>query len=217
MSFIAAGATLAVGLYSANQQRGAADDARRASQSATDQTIAEQRRQYDLTRSDQMPWLDAGRNALDLQGAYLAGDTSGFDKSPDYAFAVQQGTQALDRGAAARGNLFGGGADADRIALGQGLATQYAGNYWNKLAGLSGTGQSTASGLGGLGMGMASNIGNALTGNAETQRQSSYARADANSQLASGIGGQFNNWYNNNLANNPGGTGFYFGNNPGRG
>lgn len=217
MSFIAAGVTLAVGVYAADQAKDASKDASRASQNATNATIEEERRQFDLTREDQMPWLDAGRGALDKQNAFLAGDWSGFKDSPDYAFAVDQGFAGLNRGAAANGSFGSGGADADRIALGQGLATQYAGNYWNKLAGMSGTGIQTAQNLGGLGANMAGNIGNALAGNAAAQRQSSFGRADANTQLATGIGGQFNNWYQNNLANNPGGTGWYVGNQPGRG
>lgn len=152
----------------------AGNKAANAQKSAANASIAEQQREYDQTRQDQLPFLQAGQNALNLQQQYLAGDTSGFENSPDYKFAVDQGFKGLDAGAAARGNLWGGGTDADRISLGQGLATQYANNYWSKLAGMAGQGQSSANTLGSVGQSTASNIGNYLT-NSGAATASSYA------------------------------------------
>lgn len=193
----AATATVVVGAYSANQQAKAGQAAANAQQRAADAATAEQQRQFDLTREDQRPWIEAGQNALNLQKQFLAGDTSGFDKAPDYAWAVDQGTKSLDRGAAAAGNLWGGGADADRIKLGQGLATQYANNYWNKLAGMAGQGQSGAQNLGMLGVTTANNIGNNLA-DAAAARSSSYANtANAWSNFGNQAAGAFGNWYGN--------------------
>ncbi|HEY6021073.1 MAG TPA: hypothetical protein VIY48_14545, partial [Candidatus Paceibacterota bacterium] len=59
-----------------------------AQKSANQAAIGEQQREYDQTRADQLPFLTAGQNAVNLQQKYLAGDTSGFDQSPDYRFAV---------------------------------------------------------------------------------------------------------------------------------
>lgn len=53
---IAAGASAAGGIYAANQQSQAAKRSAQVAQSATDQNIAEQRRQYDQTRQDQLPF-----------------------------------------------------------------------------------------------------------------------------------------------------------------
>src|SRR5690606_7233334 len=108
-------------------------------------------------------------------------------------------------------------ADADRIALGQGLATQYAGNYWNKLSGLSGTGQQTGQYLGQMGANMANQAGQNAWGAANARASAYGARADANSQFAAGLGNSFGQWYGNNSARNNGGTGWYLGNNPGVG
>ncbi|HEY6019255.1 MAG TPA: hypothetical protein VIY48_04940, partial [Candidatus Paceibacterota bacterium] len=151
-------AALAISAYGAYSSAQAGKAGAQAQQNAANSSIAEQQREYDLSRQDQMPWLQAGQNALGLEQRYLAGDTSGFMNSPDYKFAVQQGTKQLDAGATANGNLWGGGADADRIALGQGLATQYANNYWNKLAGMAGQGQGSAQNLGVLGANTANQI-----------------------------------------------------------
>lgn len=191
-ALVAAGA-----VYSASEQAGAAKDAASAAERGTSASIAEQRRQYDLTRQDQMPWLQAGQRALQLQDNFLRGDTSGFENSAGYKFAVDQGFQGLNRGAAANGSFNSGGADADRIAFGQGLASQYADNYWNKLSARAGIGQSTASGLGTLGANMAGNIGNAHMANADAQRQSSYDRANTNSQLAGSLTGLASGYFNN--------------------
>lgn len=167
---VAAAAVAAAGsIYASNKAAGA-------QKSAANSSIAEQQREYDQTRQDQMPWLQAGQNALGLEQNYLNGDTSGFENSPDYKFAVQQGTKQLDAGATAGGNLFGGGADADRIALGQGLATQYANNYWNKLAGMAGQGQSSAQNLGAQGANTANQISGQYN-NIGQANASSYANS----------------------------------------
>lgn len=179
MSFVAAAVGGAV--VGAVGQAYAANKGAKAQQAASNSAIAEQRRQYDQTREDNMPWLEAGTNALSRQQAVLDGDYTGFFSSPDYLAALDMGTKQLDAGATARGNLWGGGADADRIEFGQNLATQNLGNYWSKLAGMSGTGQQTATQLGQFGQNTANNIGNAMIGQGQ-------ARASAYGQQASAFG-----------------------------
>lgn len=61
---IAAGVGAAGAVASSSAQSKAAKSAANASQQATDATIAEQRRQYDLSRADQQPWLTTGTSAL---------------------------------------------------------------------------------------------------------------------------------------------------------
>lgn len=213
----AAAATVAVGVYSANQQKKASERGLAAQQAGADAATAEQRRQFDLTRQDQAPWMQAGTDALAQMQALNGGDFSSFTESPDYQFARDMGLQGVDRSASARGGMFSGGADADRMKFASGLASQNYGQFYNRLQSMAGQGQTTASGLGSLGMGMAGNIGNIAMGMGDARASSYQSRADTNSQLAAGLGGLFNNWYQGNRANNPGGTGWYLGNNPGRG
>ncbi len=137
-------------------------------------TIAEQRRQYDQTRKDQLPFLEAGYGALDRQNKFLSGDFSGFNESPDYAYAQQQMTQGLDRGAAARGRLYSGGYGVDMASHLNGLASQNANNYWSKLAGMAGQGYNAAANLGQAGQNSANQIGNAYA-NAGNARASAFA------------------------------------------
>lgn len=193
-------ATAVVGAWSANKQSKAGKKGAKGQQDAARAATEEDRRQYDLTRADQMPWLQAGQQALDLQTRYLAGDTSGFENSADYKFAVDQGFKGLNRRGAAQGNRLSGGADADRIALGQGLASQYGNDYWNKLSGRAGQGQTTANSLGQFGANLANAAGeNAM--NAANARASSYANsANAWSNFGNQLGnmaGQYGQRYNN--------------------
>ncbi|KRA74268.1 hypothetical protein ASD78_12305 [Lysobacter sp. Root667] len=203
---VVTGAVIAAGttVYAANQAKKGAQGAANATRDANNAAIGEQRRQFDITRGDMQPWLNAGTNALDMQQRYLNGDSSGFENSADYRFAVDQGFKGLDRGAAARGALYSGGADADRIALGQGLASQYGDKYYSKLAGLSNTGQGTATQLGSFGQTSATNIGNLLQNTGQARASSFQNRADTNSQLAFGLGGLLSSGLNQWQANRGG-------------
>jgi hypothetical protein len=169
-------AAAVVGAYSASQQSKAGKAGAKAQTEASQYATDEQRREFDLAREDQRKWLESGQWALDQQKAALTGDWSGFQNSPDYAYALAQGIKASDRSAAAHGALGSGGHSADLMQLGQGLASQNFGNYYNRLAGLSNTGQNTAQNLAGLGANMANQIGqNAMNG--ANARASSYANS----------------------------------------
>lgn len=154
--------------------------------------IEEQRRQFDLTRGDMAPWLEAGGDALGKQQAFLGGDWSGFQDSPDYAYALDQGMRSLDRNAASRGSLFSGGTDLDRMQFGQGLALQNSNNYWDKLAGLSGTGNQTAGQLGQLGANSASNIGNLLNNTGQARNSSYQQQGNNTAQMWANFGAGLN-------------------------
>lgn len=197
----AALATVAVGAYAANKQAHAAKDAANASQNATDASLAEQKREFDINQQNQAPWLQTGKSALSmLAGMYglnsdgsgqaaNAPDYSAFYNSPDYQFALQQGQQQQDRTAAANGTLFSGAHTADAIKFGQGLASQQFGNFYNRLAGLAGVGQTAANQLGAYGQNYANAVGNLNMQNAGNQMSSIYDRANATSNFANGVAG----------------------------
>lgn len=97
-------------------------------------------------------------------------DYSAFYQSPGYQFRLNQGIQALDRSAAARGRLNSGAQSKALMRFGQGLASQEFGNYTNRLAGLAGVGQTATNTLANLGAHTAANVGN-------TQMRAGNARA----------------------------------------
>lgn len=175
---VGAGAQIISGNKAANAQKHAAD-----------QSIAEQRRQYDTTRADFAPYREAGTGALDmLSRAYGIGgnapDMSQFTASPGYQFRYDQGLQAIDRGAAARGLLHSGGAVKAEQRFGEGLAANEFGDWWNRLAGVAGVGQQAAGTTAQAGQSAANNISQSYT-NAGNARASSYA--NTGSAINSGI------------------------------
>lgn len=213
-AMVAGAAVSVVGgaINSRNQRKG-----QDAAQAGLDAATAEQARQYDQSREDMQPWLQAGQGALGQMQQLNSGDFSSFTKSPDYQFSLDQGMQALDRGAAAQGNYRSGGTDADRLAFSQGLASQNYGTFYNRLSGLAGVGQTASNNLANLGSGYADAFGrNAMAGG--QLQQSGYAqRADNYGQVAGSLLGGFNKWYQGNSANNGGGSGWYLGKQPGVG
>lgn len=69
-----------------------------------------------------------------------------FQSGPGYQFALDQGTDAISRQAAARGTLAGGGTSADLLRFGQGLANQEYGGWQDRLRGLGEQGLTAAGG-----------------------------------------------------------------------
>lgn len=180
------------GAISSNQQANATEDAANTQAASTAAAIEEQRRQYDLTRSDFAPYREAGRTALgQLQTDINAPVTSADVMSdPGYQFGLQQGQQALDRKAAAMGGRVSGAILK--------AASQYATNYassgynaayqrrqdrLNRLAAIAGVGQ-TATG--------SSAAAGANSTNAISDLTSAQGNASAAAQLAQG-----NIWANN--------------------
>ena len=87
--------------------------------------------------------------------AYDKYATPAFQESPGYQFAFNQGTDAVNALAGARGGLNSGRTMQDLNTFGQGIANQEYGNWWNRadkektdyfnrLQGLSGSGQNAA-------------------------------------------------------------------------
>ncbi|WP_131721572.1 hypothetical protein [Xanthomonas sp. NCPPB 1128] len=155
MGWVAVGAaavTAIGGAYSANQQKNAAKDAANASNAAQTQAWA-------ANNANMQPYLTAGQNALTQIQQLNAGNFDSFKESPDYAWTRDQGIQALDRSAAASGSLYSGGHSADLMDYASGLASQNYGNFYNRLSGLAGMGQSAAGALAGVNTGYANAVG----------------------------------------------------------
>lgn len=191
---------LAGSAYSANKQSKAAKQGAQAAQAGTDAAIAEQRRQYDQTRTDQAPWLQAGTGALGQLGALNGGDFSSFQSSPDFKYAMDSSLGSLDRYAASRGAYNAGGTDADRMKLASGLASQNYNNYYNRIAGIAGLGQNSAQNLAGYGANMANQIGGQYNNLANAQASSYQNQANAWSSFANDAG-QTAAWWTANRKN----------------
>lgn len=148
MTFWVAGAVVAGGiggsLISANASGKAADAQENASNAAT----AEQRRQYDITRGDQLdilqrqrseqaPYIAAGQSALAQlsKGAAPGGEftktyqRTPFEADPGYQFRLQQGEQSINRAAGAKGGLYSGATLKALSRFNSGQASQEYSNW----------------------------------------------------------------------------------------
>jgi len=211
MTFWVAGAVVGSSLINSMGASDAADTAAQASTQASDASIAEQRRQYDLNRIDQAPYLAAGTGAVNQLAAGLApggqfASATPFNfqynqnTDPGYGFRFSEGMKALDRSAASRGGLLSGATLRGATRFGQDLAAgsrqnafnEYVTGFnantgernqlYNRYAGVAGTGQTAANQIGAQGANMASNIGNAyMTSAANTGNAAMSAAGIRNS------------------------------------
>ena len=112
------------------------------------------------------PYMAAGGTALtDLQrslGTIPGGST--YQQSPGYGFQMQQGIQAIDNSAAARGGVHGGNTLKSLDQFGQGIANQDYQQYLGNLFNVAGTGLSAAGQFGNLAQGYAGNTANLAQG-----------------------------------------------------
>lgn len=218
---IGAGTTAAVGLYGAHQAGKAADaqiqsgrEANALAKDTADQQVALQREMFNKQTELQQPAIDAGNTARNRLLQYLGlapgGEGNGaamrdfgmndFQSDPGYQFRLDQGQQALERSAAARGGLMSGAALKDTARFSQGLASQdyqaafdrfqvNRSNKLNPLQSMSGAGQTAAGVLGAAGESFANGAGNALGNYSNTAGQNLIGMGNAR---ASGYVGQAN-------------------------
>lgn len=194
MAAITSAVVVAAGsAYAANKQAGAAKDAARAQTNAANAGIAEQQRQFDTFQQNISPYLETGQMGLNgLQG--LLNDPSSIQDSVAYQWRLGQGMQGLDRSAAARGGLFGGGHQTDLMNYGQGMASQEYDSQWNRLAGLASMGQNAAVGAGHMGQANANAIGNLYGQIGQAQAGSAINQANAWSNFGNSLAGLAGNY-----------------------
>lgn len=198
---VGAGASIIEGNKAANAQKSAAQS-----------QINETQREFNIEQANYAPWLNTGRSALSvLAGQYglnPAGSTSpntpgnygAFTSSPGYQWQLNQGLQAIDRQNSARGLLNSGAADKARMTYAEGLASQDYGNWWNRLAGLAGTGQTAAAQTAQAGQASVGQINNAL-------QQQGNATASSYLNTGSAINSGINNVLSAYLFSRGGGFG----------
>lgn len=118
------------------------------------------------TRADQQPYMDTGTNALAKLNNMSPSQILAED--PGYQFRLDQGVNALQNSASARGAVIGGGAMTDVNNYAQGQASQEYGAAWNRLLGLAGIGQTAANTTDNLGQTATGQSVGATTGTAQT-------------------------------------------------
>lgn len=197
MPWAVASAVIGAGasIYAGSQQAGAAKKSAKL-----------QQQQYQQTRADEMPYMDAGKKALaDIQNGIAPGGDlvrpftiDDYHRSPGYNFQMQEGDNAILNNASALGGVRGGNTLRALRQFGQGVANQdfeqsyqdfvaNQGRKFGMLDTLAAGGENAASQTGTFGANAATNAGNNLTGAANANAAGAVGAADA-------IGGGINNY-----------------------
>lgn len=200
----------------ADTQANAANNASENSLTASRESNALQKEMFEKQLELQAPFREAGlagqNRLMELLG--LGGNTSAqgygsatrnfgmsdFQQDPGYQWRLQQGQQALERSAAARGGLLSGRAAKDMTAYSQGAASQEYGNAYNRfqtnranqlnpLQSLAGMSQTASGAMANAAGQYGTNVGNTLT---NTANQVGNNMMQAGNARASGYVGQAN-------------------------
>ena len=186
---VVAGAVISGVVASKNAKKAA-----NASIAGQETATEEQRRQFDITQGNIQPSIDTGNLAreqlaasLGLSGAEAEQDfLSNFKESAGQKFLRERGERSLVRNASAIGALGGGNVRRALVEQGIGIAGQRLSERQNRLAALSGSGQTAATNLGSIGQSSANAISNLAVAGGNSRATGIMNRNDA---IQSGISG----------------------------
>jgi hypothetical protein len=186
---VVAGAVISGVVASKNAKKAAA--AQRAGQ---DVASGEQRRQFDITQGNIQPSIDTGNLAREQLAASLglSGEEAeqkfleSFKESSGQKFLRERAERALLRNTSAIGGLGGGNVRSALVEQGIGIAGQRLSERQNRLAALSGSGQTAATNLGSIGQSSANNLSNIALRSGESRATGIMNR---NQAIQSGISG----------------------------
>jgi len=210
-ALIGGAAALGGGLIASKGAKRAARAQERAAQSAE----ATQREMFERQLQLQEPFRQAGMTAQDqiMQLLGIGGDANAagygsmarpfgqadFEADPGYAFRQSEGMRALERSAAARGNLLSGNTLKGIQRFGQDLASQEYGNAFNRfqieraarlnpLQSLMGAGQSATNVMTGATGQAGQNIGQMQLGAGQARASGYIGQSNALAGALQGIG-----------------------------
>lgn len=202
-STILAAATVGSQLYSASQQADAASDAADSQAQSSAASIAEQRRQFDLTRSDSAPYRSTGVRALGTLEKDINTPVSSAEvmSDPGYQFGLKQGQLGLDRKAAAAGGRVSGAAlksaaeyATNYATTGYNAAYQRRQDRLNRLASLAGVGQSATAASAQAGASSANAISGILSSQGDAAGAARLAQGNIWGNTVNQIGAAAQNW-----------------------
>lgn len=171
------GGSLLSGVLGADSSRSAANTAADASKNAA----ATQLQMFNTTQSNLQPYMQAGTIPLQQLGQQFGTAQSPgnqpfgmqqFQQSPAYQFNLEQGMNAINKGAAARGNYYAPQTLQDMGKFAQGTASNEfqnafsnynttQNNLFSRLQGLTNQGENAAAGLGGISANVGASVGGA--------------------------------------------------------
>lgn len=170
---IGAGIAAVVGGVVANKSSRRATKAQTKSNKSN---IALQRSIYNDQKARFEPFRAGGLQAFNQLTGELQG---GFQESPGYQFAVDEGQRAIEGSAAMRGNVRSGATLKALQDRRMGMANQEYGNYMNRLAGVAQMGQASAGNQAAAGANFGAQAGNSLMNIGNAQSAGAIAQGNA--------------------------------------
>jgi hypothetical protein len=200
MSFIATaiiGSAVVGGVLSSSAQRRAASTASRAQQQAADQSIAEQRRQFDAVQQLMAPYVQSGTTALSRYNALtgLSGEEAQqsmiqqISSGAEYGALVRAGEEGILQSASATGGLRGGNTQSALARFRPEILSSLIRDEYSRLGGMVSVGQNAAAGLGNAGMQTGQNISNQYGQIGQAQAGAALARGQATANMWGNIAG----------------------------
>ena len=178
-------------LVGAGVQSNAIDKATSAQVNAGRAAQANSQGWYDTAKGNYQPYMDTGTTALGTLGRLTQDPSTTLASDPGYQFRMQQGMQALQRSAAARGGLLSGGTLKGITDYSQGAASQEFGNAWNRQMGLAQLGMGATNSLTGVGN-QTSNLQNQdITGVGNAKAAGTMAQANVWNNAINQMGNSF--------------------------
>jgi hypothetical protein len=180
---VAGGLALGGALISSSASKKAA----KAQQASDAAAIAEERRQFDLSRSDLAPWRAAGGQAITAGNAMLQ---PGYDytASPGYQWRLNEGLRGVENSAAAKGLLQSGGTLKGIDKFGQGFAANDFQDQFNREMAVAGGGQQATQAGVAAGQNTANSIADLLTQSGNAKASGYVGSANAWTQGLGNIG-----------------------------
>lgn len=210
---LSAGSNLYSAISGSNASRQAADAIRQGAQ----QGIAQQQANYAQIRADNAPYMLAGAGAIGQLSNMLSPTGSLMQpftavtaqNDPGYQFGLNEGQKALERSAAAKGNLLSGATQKGLNRFSQDYATQHFNDAFSRdmstknqqygqLSGLAGLGQNAASATGNAGISMANQNANLLSG---AGNASAAGGVSQNNAITSALSNIINNYNQQQMLN----------------
>ena len=222
----------ALASHGAGKQADAAMQAAQLQHQDAQDALNFQKQEYADQQKNIAPWLQAGQGAItslsdmlnngtfkDWTGQFQAPTDVTEQNDPGYQFRLAQGQKALERSAAARGNLLTGGTAQAEQRYGQDYASneyqnvynrslqqyqlgynqfeQNQANKFNRYASVAGLGQTAAGQLSQAGQSASNNVSNIMLGSGaqigSDLQNAAAARASSYNAFGNAIGGATNN------------------------
>ncbi len=202
---IGAVTTIGGSIASSSAQKSAANKAA-AAQTASDQAaIAQQQQQYQQTRSDLLPWQQAGTSALGQQGDLLGLNGGAAQQqaitaqqnSPLYESLFRNGVNTTLANASATGGLRGGNTQGALYDKGKDTLAQVIDAQLTRLGGVSEQGQNAAAQTGQFGANASNQVSSLLNNQGAAQGNAAYAVGGANANMIGSITGAVSGLANN--------------------